>query len=118
MKYIVEVPEERFHDLVLVVGGINPNAPAPIAVGMDEDNHIMTVGKAEWWYVGQIAGGQDDFKLKGWMDLDEGQREKMAGFMSGFIGIQFDDFDLSGLGESIVQFLEENPDFLAEESGI
>lgn len=112
MKYIVEVPEERVNGLMQAVENLNPGALAAVAVGMDEDDHVVTLGKVEWWYEDEIRQGFEIQGLKPWNSLEEVQRERMAGFLSGFIGIQFEGFGKDGLQECTEQFIRDNPGFL------
>ena len=114
MKYIVEVPQATLEQLQQAVRDINPEAGPPIGVGMDDEDHIMTLGRAEWWYEDMVRHDPDPklLPLLPWNELGENAQETMAGFLSGFIGIQFEDFSRDGLQECLEVFLEEHTEFV------
>ena len=112
MKYIVDAPEGRLDDLTEAVRAISPEAGDPIPVGMDEEHHVMKLSVASWWYEDEIRKSWEDRQLTPWRELSEDSREAMAGFLSGFIGVQFEGFNSDGVQECLDGFLREHPGFI------
>ena len=119
MKYIVGMPEARLDELRAALEAINPEADEPLAVGVEDEDpimaaHITTMQRAQWWYEDMIRHDADPKMpiLHPWEELGEDARGAMAGYLSGFIGFQFDDFNEDDIADNLDAFLERHPEFV------
>ena len=104
----MEVPEAQLEDLRQAVNSINPEAPEPMAVGMDEDQHVAALGHAESTYLFDLTELIDN--PTPWETLDENARMAVAAYLSGFIDWQFEGGDRPDYRDTLEDLLREHPE--------
>ena len=108
MLYIVEVPEAQLEDLRQAINSINPEAPEPMAIGMDENQHVATLDHAEGTYLFDLMELVEN--PAPWESLDEDARMAVAAYLSGFIDWQFEGGGRPDYRDTLEDLIREHPE--------